>query len=406
MAERLADDRDRRHHHHRVAGGRNGPGLVHHPAADPRRRTRRRLGQGQAGVPAELERQKYGNPGNIYTFQTSASICGRAAISRRCGSPARRRAASCSTRSRPNGACRPQRTFDRAECGGARGLGPPHPLTARSPPSPQAPAELPTITEKDLKPAKDFRLIGKDVRRVEVPLKVTGAAKYGMDVQVPGMVYGAVLQCALSRAARRRRGRRRARQVPGVTDIVKLPEGVGVIATSRPGGAGREEPAQGDLGRRDRRASRQRAALDEFAAIGRDESRSRRALRASRRRQGRHGQRGENRAAANTARVIVYHAQMEPLNATAAVSPRRQIGSKSGPAPRRPTIDACNRSRRVLGIDRQKSRSTSISSAAASAAAASTRSFLTRCGFPRPSASRSSSSGRARTTSRSENSAP
>src|SRR6516164_4526372 len=53
----------------------------------------------------------------------------------------------------------------------------------------QAPAEMPKITEADLKKPANFRLIGKQVPRVEVPLKVRGAAKYAMDVQVPGMVY-------------------------------------------------------------------------------------------------------------------------------------------------------------------------------------------------------------------------
>ena len=42
----------------------------------------------------------------------------------------------------------------------------------------KVPAELPKIEDKDLKPAANFRLIGKDVPRVEVPTKVTGAAKY------------------------------------------------------------------------------------------------------------------------------------------------------------------------------------------------------------------------------------
>src|SRR5207302_3684528 len=58
----------------------------------------------------------------------------------------------------------------------------------------KAPAEMPKIEDKDLKTSATFRLIGKDVPRIEVPTKVTGAAKYAMDVQVPGMVYAAVLQ--------------------------------------------------------------------------------------------------------------------------------------------------------------------------------------------------------------------
>jgi isoquinoline 1-oxidoreductase beta subunit len=51
------------------------------------------------------------------------------------------------------------------------------------------PAELPNITAADLKKPGQFKLIGrKDIGRVDVPLKVNGTAKYGIDVQVPDMV--------------------------------------------------------------------------------------------------------------------------------------------------------------------------------------------------------------------------
>ena len=33
------------------------------------------------------------------------------------------------------------------------------------------------------------------MKRLDVPLKVNGAAKYGIDTRVPGMVYAAVLAC-------------------------------------------------------------------------------------------------------------------------------------------------------------------------------------------------------------------
>src|SRR6266545_303475 len=57
----------------------------------------------------------------------------------------------------------------------------------------KAPAELPKIDDKDLKRPADFRYIGKDLQRVELADKVTGATRFGMDVQVPGMVYAAIL---------------------------------------------------------------------------------------------------------------------------------------------------------------------------------------------------------------------
>src|SRR5262245_54646049 len=46
------------------------------------------------------------------------------------------------------------------------------------------PAQAPDIKADQLKKPADFRLIGKDVMRVELPSKVNGSAKYGIDIQV------------------------------------------------------------------------------------------------------------------------------------------------------------------------------------------------------------------------------
>ncbi len=54
----------------------------------------------------------------------------------------------------------------------------------------EIPAQAPTIGPDELKKPSDFRLIGKDVMRVELPSKVNGSAIYSIDVQVPGMLYG------------------------------------------------------------------------------------------------------------------------------------------------------------------------------------------------------------------------
>src|SRR5438132_1697356 len=63
------------------------------------------------------------------------------------------------------------------------------------------PAELPNITAADLKKPAQFKLIGrKDIGRVDVPLKVNGTAKYGIDVQVPDMVYASVLEAPVEGA--------------------------------------------------------------------------------------------------------------------------------------------------------------------------------------------------------------
>jgi isoquinoline 1-oxidoreductase beta subunit len=110
----------------------------------------------------------------------------------------------------------------------------------------KAPAELPKIEDKDLKDPATFRYIGKDLARVEVPQKVTGAAKYGMDVQVPGMVYAAVLQSPYPSSATRSRGRRPPRtcsRSPGRTRRAPITTASARSRSSRRSGATRVAPA-------------------------------------------------------------------------------------------------------------------------------------------------------------------
>ena len=93
------------------------------------------------------------------------------------------------------------------------------------------PAEPPKITEADLKKPSQFKLIGrKDIGRNDVPLKSTGAAKYGIDVQVPGMVYASVLQSPMEGAKPKDVNVPDVMKVKGVAKVIPLPFGVAVIA--------------------------------------------------------------------------------------------------------------------------------------------------------------------------------
>ena len=183
----------------------------------------------------------------------------------------------------------------------------------------KTPAEMPKIEDTDLKPTASFRLIGKDVPRVELPTKVTGAAKYAMDVQVPGMVYAAVLQSPYPHGAPETVDESEAHKIPGITEFVRLPDGVAVIGSTVEGTQAAKKLLKVTWSTAPGVSHDSERALEEFAAVGRDLSREGVP----------YEKKGDAKAAmAGAARVFrgdyrtryVYHAQMEPMNATASVS--------------------------------------------------------------------------------------
>ena len=170
-----------------------GQGSCDLAAADPRRRARRRLVQGEAcpaaGLGSEEVRQSGVRRRDVdHVELRGARLFQADARRRRAGAPRpdRRRRGEMGRAGRASS--RPSRASwcTRRAAGGC--------ATARSPPSPRCRPSCrrsPTATSS---PSASFRLIGKDVAACDVPAKATGAAKYAMDVQVPGMVYAAVLQ--------------------------------------------------------------------------------------------------------------------------------------------------------------------------------------------------------------------
>ena len=94
----------------------------------------------------------------------------------------------------------------------------------------KVPATLPTVTAAQLKPVKDFKLIGKNVPRIDLADKTTGRAQYGIDTRLPGMLYGAVLRPPMHKDKMVSMDDSGAKAIKGFIKTVPLPYGVGVLA--------------------------------------------------------------------------------------------------------------------------------------------------------------------------------
>lgn len=96
----------------------------------------------------------------------------------------------------------------------------------------QAASKLPVPTEVVLKDPKDFNIIGKPLTRLDTPGKVNGTAEFGIDVNLPGMVYASLEQCPVIGGKVKSFDASRARTMPGVLDVVQIDDGVAVVANS------------------------------------------------------------------------------------------------------------------------------------------------------------------------------
>jgi isoquinoline 1-oxidoreductase subunit beta len=95
-----------------------------------------------------------------------------------------------------------------------------------------APAELPKVDNAMLKKMADFKVIGKDVPRVDLAAKTSGTATYGIDVRLPGMLYATLLSAPVQGEKADKVDDAAAKAVPGVRAVVTIPTGVAVVADS------------------------------------------------------------------------------------------------------------------------------------------------------------------------------
>ncbi|MCP5084202.1 MAG: xanthine dehydrogenase family protein molybdopterin-binding subunit [Alphaproteobacteria bacterium] len=85
-------------------------------------------------------------------------------------------------------------------------------------------------TNIKLRGHEDFTVIGKSVPRLDIPEKVRGAARYGIDVRLPDMVFAALHQAPVFGAKIKKIDEGQARKRHGIIDIVNLETAVAVVA--------------------------------------------------------------------------------------------------------------------------------------------------------------------------------
>jgi len=82
----------------------------------------------------------------------------------------------------------------------------------------------------ELKAKKDWKLIGKPMRRLDTPEKITGKAQFGIDVQFPGMRIALIARPPVFGGKVKSFDATKAKSVPGVEQVVQVPSGIAVIA--------------------------------------------------------------------------------------------------------------------------------------------------------------------------------
>ena len=96
----------------------------------------------------------------------------------------------------------------------------------------EAADKLPLPANVQPKDPKQFKIIGKPVKRLDSRAKSTGKQNFGIDVKQPGMVYAVLTRCPVFGGKVASFDAAKTKTVPGVKDVMQISNGVAVIADS------------------------------------------------------------------------------------------------------------------------------------------------------------------------------
>ena len=94
----------------------------------------------------------------------------------------------------------------------------------------EAAARIAPPAQVALKDPRDFKLIGKPIKRLDTPEKLNGAAVFGIDVKLPGMLTAVVARPPVFGSEVKKFNSEEALSLPGVKKVAVIPSGVAVIA--------------------------------------------------------------------------------------------------------------------------------------------------------------------------------
>lgn len=93
-----------------------------------------------------------------------------------------------------------------------------------------AASKMPVPANVTLKDPKQYKVIGKPQKRLDTRDKVTAKAMFGIDARPAGLVYANVARCPVFGGKVVSFDATKAKAVPGVKDVIEIPNGVAVIA--------------------------------------------------------------------------------------------------------------------------------------------------------------------------------
>jgi isoquinoline 1-oxidoreductase subunit beta len=90
-------------------------------------------------------------------------------------------------------------------------------------------AKITLAQEPAIKTPEQYTFMGKPQHRLDVPLKINGTAKFGIDIRIPGMVYAAINACPVFGGTVKSVDLGNVKSRRGIIDVVQLQDAVAVV---------------------------------------------------------------------------------------------------------------------------------------------------------------------------------